>query len=191
MTQVATSYDVDLNGFVVRVDAQQWERFALDNGAPAIAEPASILGKAFADLMAGPARELFRLMLAAARSGQFQSCDYKFRCDAPHRDREMEMHIEPLMDGDVVAGLRFTSIVLREHDRLGSKLLTQKAGQRQRGPLLKMCSYCKDVEHNVDGWIGPREYESRGYATNVEITHGVCPECDETYLQPTIRNLGA
>lgn len=191
MTKVATSYDVDLDGNVVRVDTKQWERFALDNGAPAIADPGSILGRPFADLMAGPARELFRLMLAAAQRGRFQACTYKFRCDAPHRDREMEMHIEPLLDAETVVGLRFTSIVLREHDRLGSALLMKRAGQFQRAPLLKMCSYCKNVEHDVDGWISPREYEHRGFSTAVEITHGVCPNCDEAYIQPIIKNLSA
>jgi hypothetical protein len=191
MPYVETSYDVDLDGVIVRVDAKQWERFALDNGAPGIAEPSSILGKPFADLMAGPAKDLFALMLSAAKSGQFSACEYKFRCDAPHRDREMEMHIEPLMDGDAVTGLRYTSIVLREHDRLGSTLLSQSTSQRAQGPLLKMCSYCKDVEHADDGWISPRDYESRGYPTEVAITHGICPACDETYVQPLIRKLSA
>lgn len=191
MTQVATSYDVDLNGVIVRVDAEQWERFALDNGAPGIAEPASILGKRFADLVAGPARDLFGFMLAAAQTGQFLECEYEFRCDAPHRDREMEMRVEPLMDGDVMTGLRFTSTVLREHDRIGSVLLAKTADPATMGPLLRMCSYCKRVDHQTDGWIDPREYESRGYPTDVAITHGVCPACDETYIQPLIRELSA
>lgn len=191
MPVLATSCDVDLKGIVVRVDARQWERFALDNGAPAIAEPASILGKPFAELIAGPGRDLFEVMLSAAQSGQFQACEYKFRCDAPHRDREMEMHIEPLMDGESVTGLRFTSIVLREHDRLGSVLLAKTASREPAGSLLRMCSYCKDVEHDADGWISPRDYESRGYPTDIAITHGVCPTCDETYVQPLIRKLSA
>ncbi len=191
MPHIETSYDVDLNGIIVRVDAKQWERFALDNGAPAIAEPSSILGKPFVELVSGPGGDLFGVLLSAARSGKFQACEYKFRCDAPHRDREMEMHIEPLMEGKSIAGLRFTSVVLREHDRIGSVLLAKKADGRAVGPLLKMCSYCKDVEHDADGWISPRDYESSGYQTDVAITHGVCPTCDETYIQPLIRKLSA
>jgi hypothetical protein len=190
MTQVSTSYDVDLNGIIIRVDVRQWERFALDNGAPAIAEPASVLGKPLAGLIAGPARDLFEVMLSAARNGQFEACRYRFRCDAPHRDRELEMRVEPLIDGDEVTGLRFTSIVLWERGRIGSVLLSTSADRRAVGPLLRMCSYCKDVEHASDGWISPRDYESRGYPTDVAITHGVCPKCNDTYVQPIITKLG-
>lgn len=186
-----TTYDINLEGVLLRVDEDEWERFALDNGAPDIASAKSVVGRPFADFFAGPARDLLTTMLDAANKGTFHECQYEFRCDAPHRDREMEMHVAPLVEEGKVTGLRFRSIVLRERERFGSALLALQAGLPGTRALLKMCSYCKRVEHAPEGWMNPRDYESQGYPTEVAITHGVCPACDETYIQPILRSLGA
>ena len=186
-----TTYDVDLDGLLTRVDEREWRRFALDNGAPEIASPKTVVGRPLAGFLAGPVRDSVTRVLEAARAGRFDGYRYAFRCDAPHRDRELEMRIAPLTDGGRLKGLRFRSIVLRERERLGSVLLGRGADVDGEPPVLEMCSYCKQVNHGNEGWMNPRDYESRGYPTDVALSHGVCPRCNETYLEPMLRGLGS
>ena len=59
--------------------------------------------------------------------------------------------------------------------------------------ILPICSYCKRIRSDADSWHGIEEYVSAHSAAR--FSHGVCPQCLETVLEPEMealqRQLGA
>ena len=53
--------------------------------------------------------------------------------------------------------------------------------------ILPICSYCKKVRNDSDSWQQVEAYVSAHSA--VRFSHGVCPECVKTVLQPELDEL--
>jgi hypothetical protein len=182
------SYTVDLDGVLTHIESEQWERFAMENGAAALADPASVVGKRLEDFIIGPAKYHVRMLVRMLRGGQYPDFGYTFRCDAPHKDRLMRMVVHPVTSGDGAAsGLQFSSTIVAEEDLFECVLLYHEdAGEN--APFLRMCSYCKRVDHR-DAWMAPREYEASGAETRVRLSHVICPDCERDIVEPMLMNL--
>jgi CheY-like chemotaxis protein/exonuclease VII small subunit len=50
--------------------------------------------------------------------------------------------------------------------------------------LLPICSYCKKIRDDHDYWQSVEGYISQH--TSAQFSHGICPECYETVLQPEL-----
>jgi len=53
--------------------------------------------------------------------------------------------------------------------------------------ILPICSYCKKVRNDSDSWQQVEAYVSAHSA--VRFSHGVCPGCVKTVLQPELDEL--
>jgi phosphoserine phosphatase RsbU/P len=53
--------------------------------------------------------------------------------------------------------------------------------------MLPICSYCRKVRNDSDSWQQMEAYVSAH--SNVRFTHGVCPACVKTVLQPELDEL--
>ena len=53
--------------------------------------------------------------------------------------------------------------------------------------ILPICSYCKKVRNDGDSWQQVEAYVSAHSA--VRFSHGVCPECEKTVVQPELDEL--
>ena len=53
--------------------------------------------------------------------------------------------------------------------------------------ILPICSYCKKVRSDTDSWQQMEAYVSDHSA--VRFSHGGCPECVKTVLQPELNEL--
>lgn len=71
--------------------------------------------------------------------------------------------------------------------RVAERILGLQEEVRQLEGLLSICAYCKRIRDEKESWVRVEEYiESRSDAT---FTHGICPECRDTIVQPQIERL--
>jgi hypothetical protein len=168
------------DSIVYRVDAgdtltfvnDAWDRFAAENDAPDVAGGA-VRGRPLWDFVSDPTtRQLYRILLARARSGHLVR--FAFRCDGPRRRRRMEMTMAPAGKGEV----EFTSRVLADRARAEMPLLRRDAQRHEE--LITTCGWCKrirvearwvEVEEAVAAW-GLFEQPVRPM-----LTHGICETC--------------
>lgn len=166
-------YCIDARHQIVSVN-DDWRAFAVENGAPALAEAALIGTSLWRYITDATTVHLYRLLLQRlhARGGPLR---VPFRCDAPALRRYMELELAPLDDG----GVRFTAAVLRLEARAPVPLLD--AALQRGGGLLRMCSWCKRVELGDGTWVEVEEAVMRlalfDHAAPPHITHGMCGDC--------------
>ncbi|MGH9760679.1 MAG: response regulator, partial [Blastocatellia bacterium] len=55
--------------------------------------------------------------------------------------------------------------------------------------LLPICSYCKRIRDDRNYWAGVEEYISSH--SDSKFSHGICPDCYMTIVEPQIKNLGS
>ncbi|MBV8257269.1 MAG: hypothetical protein JO073_05565 [Actinobacteria bacterium] len=152
-----------------------FERFARENGAPALAQEAP--GRRLWDYVLGDeVTHLWEVLLADARAGSPAVVPY--RCDADDKVRRMRMRLDPAGDGSVV----FTSFIDEEAPRAPVPLFA--VASIRHGNLLASCSWCRRFD--VDGWVEAEEAVERlGILSDVPpppITHTICDDCRQQVL---------
>jgi hypothetical protein len=60
---------------------------------------------------------------------------------------------------------------------------------KQLQGLLPICSYCKKVRSDRDYWQQVESYIAEH--TDVKFSHGICPECYGTIIEPELEKLEA
>jgi len=58
---------------------------------------------------------------------------------------------------------------------------------KQLRGLLPICSYCRRIREEDMTWLSIEKYITK--RTETRFTHGVCPDCYETYLKPEMDEL--
>lgn len=172
-------YRVSAEGAIEAIEGP-WQEFARNNEAPELADPPE--GRSLIDFVTGSStRELIRNLMAKVRE-EGRPLEIPYRCDAPHRRRFMRLRIEPHDEGTVL----FRSWIEREEPREPVPLMEFKAPRSSE--LLKMCAWCNrfDVEEE---WLEVEDAVDRlklfGVTLLPDISHGVCPGCEEQVLGTT------
>ncbi|MDZ7728379.1 MAG: hypothetical protein U5Q44_09420 [Dehalococcoidia bacterium] len=98
------------------------------------------------------------------------------------------MEISTLHEEERPIGLVFQSTVVAEYQHRHVGLLDMPAQLNPAFPILRMCSYCKRVEHPAGSgeWLAPISYEDAGGTTDVRISHGICPACERDIVEPLL-----
>jgi hypothetical protein len=187
------TYTTDAVGGIVAYDRAPWDRFALENETPALADEAAVLGASVYDAIEDEdtriaARGMAELVLTGVRRRVL----YRYRCDGPHCGREMLMEITPVPSPGGPPGLRYRSRVVLELDDEPAAYMIA-AAQRdaaQNLPVITVCSYCQHV-HRGDtrqpgAWIDPEQYYREGGTNHVRVTHGICPSCNDLIVEPQL-----
>jgi phosphoserine phosphatase RsbU/P len=55
--------------------------------------------------------------------------------------------------------------------------------------ILPICSYCKKIRDSHDAWMQVESYVSQH--SDAEFSHGICPGCWDSVIQPELDALGA
>jgi PAS domain S-box-containing protein len=71
-----------------------------------------------------------------------------------------------------------------ERDRLVAELQAALAENRVLREILPTCSYCRKIRDDDNRWMTAETYISRH--TNSRFSHGVCPECMRTHVEPAL-----
>jgi hypothetical protein len=171
--QPPTIYRIDRTDRIVYVD-EAWNEFARQNGAEGLLT--RVLGRNLWEFVSG--RELKRLYFdwfsRIRASGT--SARLNFRCDAPDRERLMEIEISPRLGG--VVEIRCQTIAERPRPTL--YLLTDAPARSNA--LLTLCSLCKRAKVNKE-WLELEEAVQRlGLIEGTPmpmINHGICQVCTD------------
>jgi len=90
-------------------------------------------------------------------------------------------------------GVLYQSTLLSTKERVPLEFLSDSEATREERrlsglPFVKICQFCADVTMKAWGeeWVKPIDYYRRGGETEVRLSHGVCPECERTRLEPLV-----
>jgi PAS domain S-box-containing protein len=72
----------------------------------------------------------------------------------------------------------------RDRERLLNELQVALAEIKVLQEILPTCSYCRKIRSGEDGWLTPEAYISAH--TNSRFSHGVCPDCLRTCVEPDL-----
>ena len=107
------AYAVDAEYRIVAVGRRQWERFAVESGAPELRAD-KIIGRNLFEFMTGPElRQAYR-DLADRIASTGEPAVIAARCDSPGIARELRLSIAPLCLGDKGPGLLFQAQIVSE-----------------------------------------------------------------------------
>ncbi len=81
------------------------------------------------------------------------------------------------------AGCRILQLQMALHDRIDELQAALDQVKRLKG-LLPICSYCKRIRKDRYYWQQLEAYISEN--SEVEFTHGICPECYAIHLEPAL-----
>jgi hypothetical protein len=166
-------YRTDRDGRLVFVD-RGWCEFAMENGAPEFAIPERLYGRPLLSFISDSTTLHVYSLLMQRVATRGESVTVPFRCDAPELRRWLELRMAPHPDG-----IEFATRRLQEEPRR-APLRFDRPGTRA-DLLVRMCSWCKDVELEPARW-GPVEDAVRAFELFRDddvpgITHGICPTC--------------
>lgn len=74
-----------------------------------------------------------------------------------------------------------------ERERLVTELQAALAEVRSLRAILPICSYCKSIRTEDGSWLSIESYISS--RTNSRFSHGVCPSCITTEIEPQFTEL--
>jgi hypothetical protein len=189
------AYTAGPDGTILAVGRPGWSGFAAEND-PRGAEPGRWIGRPLFSAVSGDAvRTACELMHRRVLEGG-RALSYTYRCDAPALERHMRMSAAPLRDGSgAIAAVLYQSVLLNEIPRPAMGLFSRDARTQTVSPsamLLTLCSYCHGVAWPIGSngydadWISPEEYYRRGGGSDVLLSHGMCPHCYETVVEPNL-----
>jgi hypothetical protein len=172
-------YDLDEKNRIAATGGD-WNRFALENGAPELAE-SSLTGQPIWRYVEGDeVRFLFQVLLDRARQ-RGNAVGVPFRCDSPSQRRFMTMNVRALPDGLV----RVETVLDRVEPRQYIPLLERSP--RLLYGMLSMCSWCKRIRLFNRQWVEVEEALQRlNLFTSDDLpalTHGICLECADRTFQ--------
>jgi len=188
------AYLVGREGAILGYNAERWNRFAIANGAPELADPGRVLGRSLFDYIAGEEvvesqRAAAELVWTAGRS----SVAYIGRCDSPDLRRDVRVAITPVHIQGAITALLYQSQILREELRPPMGLLDYARSRiaDETLPILSMCSYCHSVLFPPGAptaeWITPESYYRRGGTEAVRLSHTICPACHRDVILPMLQ----
>jgi len=149
---------------------EQWDAFALENGAPELSGNA-VIGKPLLDFVSGNVtRRFVNQLLQIVRANQ-RDLILDYRCDAPLKRRYMRMNISQI-HGD----LRFVHSVLKIEDRK-QPLNFIKSQQRAKETKIR-CSMCNLVRL-ADEWVEPELLLQGDASGEMMVIYGVCQPCQQ------------
>ena len=67
---------------------------------------------------------------------------------------------------------------------VAERVLSLQAEVKRLEGLLPICSYCKRIRDEQDLWTGLESYITK--RTDAEFTHGICPDCYEAHVRPSL-----
>lgn len=175
----ATVFALD-RGFRLAYVNPAWVRFALENGAPRLAE-AVPLGRSILDAIDGPLRRFYeRRWHEVMLSGE--PWDHTYEASSPEHYRLFRARAVPVRAGGIL--VTNTQAIDRPHDAFrdpAGRPWLESLYADGRGAVT-MCGHCRRVRRR-DGktwdWIPRLLVDARR-----EVTHTLCPVCLDHYYPP-------
>ncbi len=172
-------YIIDRDDHITYV-SDDWWFFAEENEAGPDCYPPQLLGRPLWDFIAGEeTRQLYRIMLAKARSGK-KPVQVPIRCDSPELRREIMISLKSVGDGHIEFLCRTMQIEAREPVDL------LRRDVKRTGSTIRICSFCKKIAMPSNEWIDT-ELAIKRLALFIDsalpqLRHCLCPGCHAAAL---------
>lgn len=169
------------NGYFARLNPA-WERTLGFS-------PEELMSRPFIEFVHPDDRERTLHQNRAVRSGgQAIAFENRYRCkDGSYRWFRWNAAPDP-DDGVIYSVARDVTddkLAQEERDRLVAELQSALAEVRTLQDILPICSYCRKIRDDEDYWHTVEGYISRH--TSSRFSHGICPQCMETVVEPQLR----
>lgn len=163
-----------------------WSEFARANQGEGVM-PEQVLGSSLLESVDdSTVRSLYTAMIQRARAGA--PVRFKYRCDAPDRRRTFAMDIHQLDSGEV----EFVSTL--EHEEVRPPVTVLQLGVPRDGRLLKVCSWCQQVEMPDYTWLPVELVVKKLHLLEAEtfprLTHGICEPCRANWEKDVLKAAG-
>jgi len=157
-----------------------------------------VVGTNLLDWISGrKVRGSYQMMMAAILDGSQPSVVLPYRCDTPAGRRHMRLSLTPYRNGGRIRGVLYQSVLLAETMRppinlFDPDILVAHLGESRGRPMVTMCSYCQRVAwppgqaRRPREWIEAEDYYRRGGASDIRISHGICPSCYKDVVGPLL-----
>lgn len=174
---------LDADGYFIRLNAA-WERtlgFTREE----------LMSRPFIDLVHPDDRERTLRQNARVRAGgEAREFENRYRCkDGSYRWLLWNATTQSA-DGLIYSAARDVTErkqVEAERTQLVHELEASLAEVRTLQAILPICSYCKKIRDDEDYWESVEGYISRH--TETRFSHGICPSCMETEVEPQLKEL--
>lgn len=118
-----TVWSVDLDGKITATNSS-WSRFAIDNGAPTIAEEAAVRGcSVLSSVDDDAARDQMTRAMTMLREKRASLVRWEFPCNSPTEERVFLMQVTPLETDDRVTGFVFSTVDITPSHRSREALI--------------------------------------------------------------------
>lgn len=154
------------------------------------------IGKSlFSMIRAGEVRDACRALHQAVWVGRLPTFGFEHRCDEPEMKRTMRMSVSLVADEARPVAVLYQSLLVQEAPRPAMGLfdpeaMTEPEEAGRKGPMVTLCTYCHAVAWPIGGpsadWIEPGEYYRRGGPDDVAVSHGICPGCYTSVVEPPL-----
>ncbi|MEO7514042.1 MAG: ATP-binding protein [Gemmatimonadaceae bacterium] len=118
-----TVYTTDLEGRITSTFGS-WDCFAVENGAPALAEQSGVLGRTLWSAISDPAnRTQVEQAFELLRTGKAARVSWEFPCNSPEQERVFLMQVTPLREQHHVRGFVFCTVDITPSHRSREALI--------------------------------------------------------------------
>lgn len=187
------AYLVARDGTIVAVGQDGWADFArkVRGRSPTAGQ---MVGRSLFDLISGAeAKRAFDAIHKRVATLAKKALTYEYRCDAPDLERLMKMSISALTSQGRLLGVLYQSTLLSSKERVPLAFLSSGEAAREEHrlsdlPFVTICQFCADVTTKAwkGEWVKPTDYYRRGGDDAVRLSHGICPNCERTCLEPLL-----
>jgi hypothetical protein len=185
------AYLTDEAGTVLACGEPAWGTFATANGARALTRDAMVGRNLFDAIEGAEVRAAWLKLHASVVTGYRTRIAFDYRCDAPDTERFMRMAVSTVRRRPRPLVL-YQSQLLNAVPRPWMGLFARPGFNPTAGRgFVVVCAYCHDVHATPDApWIPPVDYYRDGGSDDVDVSHGVCPRCWATIVEPNVAPAG-
>jgi hypothetical protein len=181
------------DGTIIGVGRKGWTAFAREVGGNSPSRE-EVVGRRLFDMIAGDeVKHAFAALHERAATLATQGLTYEYRCDAPDLERLMKMSISALTSQGRLLGVLYQSTLLSAKDRVPLEFLSGASAALEEHrilelPFVTICQFCANVTMQswAGEWVRPTDYYRRGGDDAVRLSHGICPTCEQTRLEPLL-----
>ncbi|MGE0747485.1 MAG: hypothetical protein AB7K86_19650 [Rhodospirillales bacterium] len=188
------AYVVGPDGTILGVGRPNWAA-AIEAGRAAD-RLRDVMGTNLFDWISGrKVQGSYQMMMASILDGSQPSVVVPYRCDTPAGRRQMRLSLTPYRAAGRISAVLYQSVLLAETMRppvnlFDPDILVANLSDTRGRPLVTMCSYCQRIAwppgqaRRPRSWIEAEDYYRRGGASDIRISHGICPPCYKGVVGP-------
>lgn len=177
MLSQETIWVIDAGNVICEVN-DVYKQFAIDNGAPDLAE--SSIGMNVIQVIRGPVVvHLYESLLAEIRRTR-EPVDLTFRCDSPNFWRRLAMHAQADDQGQITFATRMLAGGPMD---LHVPVAADATCDEQ---VVRMCSWCNRILTSTGWQEAPQavaEMRLLEFPPREGMTHTICKDCDATLAE--------